>query len=129
MLDPAVLRNRAYHREFWPGMVGYVVVLSAVLLWGDLDGTSPLRSLWALLPVLPALWVVRAVARHVRRVDDYQRLLLLQGLAVGFGIAMVTSLTIGFLGVAGWSLPAAGWITYGAGMLGWAISGGLAARR
>ena len=79
--------------------------------------------------MLPALWVVRAVARHVRRLDDYQRLLLLQGLAVGFGLAMVTSLTVGFLGVAGLSLPAAGCITYGAGMLGWAVTGSLAARR
>lgn len=122
-------RARAYHRDFWPGMLGYAVVLTAVIVWGQLDGPSAWRYVWALLPVLPALWMVRAVVRHVTRIDDYQRLLLLRGLAVGFAIAMIASLTVGFLGVAGLVLSAAGWIIYGAGMAGWAVSGALARRR
>jgi hypothetical protein len=92
------VRTRAYHRDFWPSIVGYVTVLTAVLIWGGLDGGSPSRFLWALLPVVPALWTVRAVLRHVRRIDDYQQLLLLHGLAVGFAIAMIASLTVGFPG-------------------------------
>jgi len=106
-------------------MAAYAVVLTAVLVWGHLDGHSPWRYLWALLPVVPALWAVRAVARHVTRIDDYQRLLLLQGLAVGFAVAMVASLTVGFLGVAGLRFEhgSAGWVTYGAGMLGWLVAG------
>ncbi len=103
-------------------MIGYAVVLTAVIVWGDLDGTSPWRYLWALLPVLPTLLVVRAVYRHIRRIDDYQRLLLLQGLAVGFALAMVASLTVAFLGVAGLALPSAGWIVYGVGMAGWGVA-------
>jgi hypothetical protein len=106
-------------------MLAYAVVLSAVLVWGHLDGHSSWRYLWALLPVLPALWAVRAVARHVTRIDDYQRLLLLQGLAVGFAVAMVAALTVGFLGIAGLRLEhgSAGWVVYGAGMLGWLVAG------
>ena len=84
-------RARAYHLEFWPGMAAYAVVLTGVLLWGDLDGGSPWRFLWAVLPVIPALWIVRAVLRHVLRSDDYQRLLMLQGLAGGFAVAMIAS--------------------------------------
>jgi hypothetical protein len=122
-------RAHAYYRDFWPGIVGYVAVLAAVMTWGQLDQPSTWRYLWVLLPVLPALWVVRAVARHVGRIDDYQRLLLLQGLAVGFAIAMVAAITVGFLAIAGLVLPAAGWLIYGAGMLGWAVSGVLARRR
>ena len=45
-------RTLAYQRDFWPGLVGYALVL-------------------------PALLVVRAVARHLRRIDGYQRGLLL----------------------------------------------------
>lgn len=116
------VRSHSYHRDFWPGMVGYLVVLAAVVIWGDLDGSNPWRYLLALLPVVPAVWMVRAVVRHVRRVDDYQRGLLLQGLVVGFAVAMIASLTVGFLGVAGLALPAAGWIIYGAGMMGWALA-------
>jgi len=122
-------RTQAYHREFWPSIIGYVAVLTAVLIWGGLDGDSPSRFLWALLPVVPALWTVRAVLRHVRRIDDYQQLLLLHGLAVGFAIAMIASLTVGFLGIAGLPMQGGGWVIYSAGMLGWLVAGLLARRR
>lgn len=122
-------RTQAYYRDFWPSVVGYVAVLSAVLIWGGLDGNSPSRFLWALLPVVPALWTVRAVMRHVRRIDDYQQVLLLHALAVGFAIAMLASLTVGFLGVAGLPMQGAGWVIYSAGMLGWLVAGLRARRR
>lgn len=116
-------------REFLPGIIGYVVVLGAALVWGHLEGNSPWRFVWAVLPVVPALWILRAVLRHLRRVDDYQRLLLLQGLGVGFAVSMVTALTLGFLGIAGLPMGAAGWIVYGLGMLGWLVASQLTARR
>lgn len=121
--------SRAYHLDFWPGMAGYVVVLTAVLLWGDLDGSSPWRFLWAVLPVIPALWIVRAVLRHVRRIDDYQRYLLLQGLGGGFAVAMIASITLAFLEIAGLGLTGTGWIIYGAGMLGWIATSAVVGRR
>jgi hypothetical protein len=94
-------KARAYNREFWPGMVAYALVLGAVLIWGGLDGHSPWRFVWALAPVLPAAWTVHVVLRHVRRVDEYQKLLLLQSLAVGFAVAMLAAITLGFLAIAG----------------------------
>ena len=115
-------RSRAYHREFWPGMAGYVVVLLAVSFWGRLDGTSPWRFVLALLPMLPLVLVVRAVVKHLHRVDDYQRQLTYRGLAFGFLVAMMASLTIGFLGFAGLQVPGAGWIVWSLGMGGWAVS-------
>lgn len=116
---------RAYARDFWPSLAAYVVVLAAVLIWGRLDGTNPWRYAAALLPVLPALGLVRAVVRHVGRVDDYQRFLLLRSLAVGFAVAMVASITLGFLSIAGLAVEATGWIIYGVGMLGWIVGGAL----
>lgn len=123
------VRTRAYYRDFLPGVIGYAVVLGAALVWGDLDGTSSWRYLWAVLPVVPALWMLRAVLRHVRRIDDYQRLLLLQGLGVGFAIAMIAALTLGFLGIAGLSMRGAGWVVYSAGMLGWLVASRLVQKR
>ena len=38
--------SRAYNREFWPAIAGYAAVLTAVLIWADLDGDSPWRFLW-----------------------------------------------------------------------------------
>jgi hypothetical protein len=122
-------RNRAYHREFWPGIVVYVLVTVVVTRWGGLDGSSPWRFVWALAPVVPAAWIVRAVLRHVRRVDEYQKLLQLQSLAVGFAVAMLAAITLGFLATAGLRLESAPWILYGAGMLGWAVTGTREARR
>jgi len=121
-------RAKAYFREFVPGMVGYVVVLVVVLIFGDLDGTSPWRFVWAILPVLPLLLVLRAVSRHLRRIDEFQQHQLLQGLGIGFAVAMIAAVTVGFLGIAGLDMRFAGWIIFAAGMTGWIVgSAGAAA--
>lgn len=122
-------RTAAYNRDFWPGMIGYGVVLAGVVVWGGLDGTSPWRYLWVALPVLPALWVLRAVVRHLGRIDDYQRQLVYRGLSVGFGAAMIVSLTAGFAMIAGFSWIGLPWVIYGAGMLGWVVGQAVAGRR
>jgi hypothetical protein len=121
--------NRSYHIEFAIGMLGYLLALAATLIFGNLDGSSPWRLVWALLPVLPMVWIVVALLRHIRRVDEYQRFLLLQGLAVGFGVAMIASITLGFLGIAGLTGPLTGWIIFSAGMLGWLVAGTVARLR
>ena len=125
--DRAVARS--YQLDFWPGIAAYAVVLTAVLLWGDREGSSTWRFVWAVLPVIPSLWIVRAVLRHAKRVDDYQRLLLLQALGGGFAVAMVASVTVAFLEIAGMSFVGIGWIIYGAGMLGWIATSIVVARR
>jgi hypothetical protein len=122
-------RTRAYLRDFLPGMIGYLAVLALVVTFGKLDGSSPWRFLWAVLPVIPALWCLRAVARHIGRIDDYQQRLLLQGIGVGFGVAMITAATVGFLGIAGMDTRMAGWIIFAAGMLGWIVGAALSAKR
>lgn len=115
-------RQRAsYLRDMVPAIVGYAGVFALVLsLVGDeVDSAGE----WALLilPVIPALWGVRAVVRHFRRIDEYQRLVQLEAMAAGFGVAMVTAITVGFVGVGGAATRAAGWIVLGAGMVTWAL--------
>jgi len=112
-------RARAYYRDFVPAIGGYTVVMLAVLAWGGLDGGASSRFVWALLPLLPALLVVRAVVRHLRRIDDYQQTLLLRGLSVGFAVAMASAITLGLLEAGGLQVEGAGWLVYGAGMAGW----------
>jgi hypothetical protein len=123
-------RAQTYLREFLPGILGYGLALAAVIAWGDLDGDSPWRFLWSVLPVLPMLWVVRAVVRHLGRADEYARLVLLRGLAGGFVVAMLAALTVGFLELAGLRLDhgGAGWLIYSAGMAGWLAVGAVASR-
>jgi len=122
-------RTRAYLIDFLPGIIGYLAVLALVVAFGNLDGSSPWRFLWAVLPVIPALWCLRAVARHIGRIDDYQQRLLLKGIGIGFGVAMITAVTIGFLGIAGMETRFAGWIIFVAGMLGWIVGAAVSAKR
>lgn len=119
----------AYIREFVPAMLTYCVVLVLVLTLGDLDGASPWRFFWAVLPVLPLIWVGVAVVRHLRRVDDYQQRLALQSLGVGFAVAMAAAVTLGLLGAAGLPAAATPWIIFGAGMVGWGITAIVVGRR
>jgi hypothetical protein len=122
-------QRAAYTRDMVPAIVGYALVLAVALsLVGDeVDSLGEWSLL--LLPVVPALWGVRAVVRHLRRVDEYQRLLQLEAMAAGFGVAMITAVTIGFVGVGGAATRAAGWIVYGAGMVTWALVASAQARR
>ncbi|WP_345478911.1 hypothetical protein [Amnibacterium soli] len=122
-------RTRAYLAEFVPGIVAYVLLLSAALLWGGFDGTSPTRFAWALLPVLPMIWIAIAVLRHLHRLDEYQRTRTLTGLGAGFAVAMLASIALGILQSAGFELEGSGFWIYGIGMATWGVSAAVAGRR
>lgn len=123
-------RARAYLKDFLPGMVAYCLVLTAVVRLGDLGGSSHWRFLWALLPVIPILWVVRAVARHLGRIDEYQQHQGLQGIGISFAATMIAAIGAGLLGIAGLNMRFAGLLVFGVGMMTWVIAAStLAARR
>lgn len=115
-------RARAYFVEFFPPMIGYGLLIGAAALWGGMSGHSPARFAWALLPAIPAAFVIRAVVRHVRRADEFQRRQLLAGQSVGFGVAMLVAVTMGLLEAAGLRTVGDAWFIYVAGMLGWAVT-------
>jgi len=78
-----------------PAIAGYGVTLVAVvsLIGDEVDRVGE----WALLmlPIVPALWGMRAVVRHLRRLDEYQRSMQLEAMAASFGVAMVTAIETG----------------------------------
>jgi hypothetical protein len=114
---------RAYYREFIPAVVGYVAVLTAIIVFVDFRTAGPWKFPIALLPVIPVLWCFRAAARHLRRVDEMQRTIQVDGMAAGFGTAMVASVTIGFLAMAGLNTNRWGpWAIYSVGMMTWLIA-------
>jgi hypothetical protein len=45
--------------------------------------------------------MIRAIARHVARIDEYQRLRLLEGIALAFAITGAVTFSYGFLETAG----------------------------
>jgi hypothetical protein len=94
------IRNRAQLRDWLPALacIGLLAVIGDLGLFGA-DGSW--RLFWSLLNLAPALWIVRAVVRSLRRADEYQRLAQLQALAVGFGTLMMAVFTAGLLDAGG----------------------------
>ena len=90
-----------YHREMWPAMGAYVLVM---LGWKRLLGlveATWLRVLVALLPALLVLWVMRAFVRYVRDSDELQRRIELESGAVAALLVSAGYLGAGFLQTAG----------------------------
>jgi hypothetical protein len=91
-------QRRRYLREFLPPMLGYVVVLSgSVSLLQRIDGPAWLRTLVALMPVLPIGLAVRAIARHIRAIDELQQRIELEAVSIATALVSLGYLAGGFL--------------------------------
>jgi hypothetical protein len=94
------IRGRAQIRDWLPALAG-LVLLSVIGELGLFGVDGSLKLLWSLLHLAPALWIMRAVVRSIRRADEYQRIAQLEALAVGFGTLMMTIFTAGLLDAGG----------------------------
>jgi hypothetical protein len=92
---------RAYFTEILTGFAVYAVLLVASILFGRPMQDGVLRTAILLLPMLGFGLVIRAVARHIGRIDEYQRRQILETLGLAFGITTALALSYGFLETAG----------------------------
>lgn len=92
---------RRYRREFFPAIVGYMLVM--VLLWPQVHHVRDplLKGLLALVPVLPMVLVIRAMVRLVLGSDELEQRIHLIGLAVSTALVGTLSMVGGFLAAAG----------------------------
>jgi hypothetical protein len=121
--------SKMYVKEFSLAMGAYVI---AVIVSVTLINVSPNGAWWriplALLPVLPALFGLRAYMRFFSRIDELQRRIQSEALAFGFASAGILTFSYGFLENAG--LPRLSWIFVFPLMIAmWGIGAGIAARR
>jgi hypothetical protein len=94
--------TKQYLRELLGSIAAYVVVLviSTQLLTNNIGGAA-LRPLVAFLPMLPAVLVIAAIIRHLRRIDELEQRIQLEALALAFmGTAFLT-FSYGFLEIVG----------------------------
>jgi hypothetical protein len=115
-------RRRTFRVRMWVGVGCFLLTNFALYQWGDLNGTSPWRLVWAVLALLPVVWLVIVIVLRVRQMDEYQVKLFFPGLAVGFTVAMVTAVTVGTLSSAGLSMPNGGWAVCLTGLIAWAVT-------
>jgi len=92
-------RSRQYLKELGGAMLAYAVVLLASISWLNrhADLASPWRDLAALSPMLPAVAVLWAIMRQMRRLDELQRRVQFEALAFAFAGTALLSFGYGFL--------------------------------
>ena len=88
--------NRTYFLELTLTMVTYVVVLSVSLRQVDhLSGAA--RAFASLAPMVPFAGVGVVFVRHLRRVDERERLLVYRAVAFAFFASALLTFGYGFL--------------------------------
>lgn len=89
---------RQYIKEFSFAMAAYTVV---VIVSITLITISPSSAWWriplAITPIVPALFGMIAYMRFLRRADELQRRIQLEGFAFSFGITGILTFSYGFL--------------------------------
>lgn len=122
---------RAYRAELWTAIALYVVLLFASIRFGRPLDDGPLRTAVLLAPMIGFALMIRAIARHVARIDEYQRLRLLESIALAFAITGAVTFSYGFLETAGYPKLSmfTVWIVMGASWGLVSIARGMLARR
>ena len=89
--------RRKYLLELGGAMALYMVVLFGSISIGRDMPESIGRTLLLLLPLVPVLLSVWAIARQFGRMDEFQRLRSLESLAIAAAITAGATFTYGFL--------------------------------
>jgi hypothetical protein len=93
--------NKRYLKEFLPAMLAYAVMVIASVWLLKHQVYPSLRLLFAVSPVIPALFAMWAAIRYFRGLDELQRRIQFEGLAFSFLATCVIALTWGLLQNAG----------------------------
>jgi hypothetical protein len=92
---------RAYRFELWSAVAVYAVLLFASIYFGRRMPESLLRTVVMIVPMIGFGLMIRAIARHIARIDEYQRQRLLETIALSAAITGAVTFTYGFLETAG----------------------------
>lgn len=101
---------RAYFIELMTSIVVYTVLLFAAIRYGRPMPEGWLRTLVLVTPMFGFGMMIRTVARHVARVDEYQRIRLLENIAVAAAITLAATFTYGFMETAGFEKLSMFWV-------------------
>jgi hypothetical protein len=115
---------RAYKTELWTAVAIYAVLLFASISAGRRMEEGALRTVVMVIPMIGFGLMIRAIARHVARIDEYQRQRLLETIALSAAITGAVTFTYGFLETAGFPRLSmfSVWIIMGSA---WAVVSGM----
>lgn len=99
--EPLRAGQRRYLREFYPAILAYLVLVFAFKPLLGLVDHAVLRAAIALLPVLPMVFVVRAMVRKLLDGDELERRMQLEAVSIASISVGLLSFAAAFLEVAG----------------------------
>lgn len=111
---------RQYRKELWSCIAVYMVMLFGSIWIAKGLTEQWMRAAIVLLPAIPAAGVLWVVIRHLRRMDDYVRLIMLEILAISGGFTALLAFSYGFLEGVGFP-RLSGFIYYGLFMGTWLV--------
>jgi hypothetical protein len=124
--------ERQARAELRDSLPGIALILGGMAILGLVDpqGLSPWNVVWAMVALGSVGWFVWVEARSLRRADEYQRIMRLEALAVGFAAVMVLSFAGGLLDELGVvDARASLSVTVGAGVVAWVTALGVKTKR
>ena len=92
---------RAYTLELMIALAVYTVLLMAAIRYGRPMEDGWLRTLVLVSPMIGFGLMIRTIVRHFARIDEYQRMRMLENLAVATAITGAVTFTYGFMETAG----------------------------
>ena len=93
---------RSYRKELFVSVGVYTLLLLGSIHYGRPLPEGVLRTVVLLSPIIGFGLMIRALARHVARVDEYVRARLLEAIALAAAITCALSFSYGFLETAGY---------------------------
>ncbi|RFP13124.1 hypothetical protein D0T25_23770 [Duganella sp. BJB488] len=111
-----------YLRELTGSIAVYVVLLIASLTYGPAMDSGSLKTAALACPVIGFFLMIWAVARQVGRMDEYQRIVMLETFTLAAAVTVGVTFTYGFLEAAGyprlsmftvWGVMGASWLVIG----------------
>ena len=107
-----------YRREMFIALAIYMALLFGAIGLARPMPEGVLRTLLLVSPIIGFFLMIAAIVRHVARIDEYQRLRVLESFSIAMAITGAVTFTYGFLETAGfpklsmfvvWPIMGASW--------------------
>jgi hypothetical protein len=126
--NPVAVANRRYAVRLAVSLLAYAVILLVSVIAIHRGLPPALKVFFALVPLVPIGFVFAAIVRYMGSVDELQRRIHIESLALAAGITALLAVTYGFLETVG--LPhISAWYAYATVMVAWLVSQPFVARR